>query len=392
MTTQDFILKYRTSDVAQAALLVRQYKDVDHEFALRQIEGWQKACTKLPEISRIDDWHYPVRLSMEQCSSEQTARYKRAIVDRLNSEALNSEALNGAATPLLIDLTGGFGIDAYYMGTTDYVEQNAELCQVVQHNMTIAQHNTRVHCAQAEDYIQTIEHSDIIYLDPARRDSHGGKVFRLEDCTPNVVELYPTLMSRCDALMLKLSPMLDITEALRRLPDAREVHVVAVKNEVKEVLIVCHKQSDTLSYICVNLGSNEPAFEVYESDDRPIGQTMIFATKPGTYIYEPNAAIMKAGLFNEVSWQYELVMLGENSHLYTSDEIIDSFPGRIWLAHEASKEELKALTQANILTRNYPLRPEEIKKKYRLKDGGDTYVIGSRIAKKPILLIGTIVK
>lgn len=388
MTTQDFILQYRTSDVAKAALLVRQYKDVDHEFALRQIEGWQKACTKLPEISRIDGWHYPVRLSMEQCSSEQTARHKRAIVDRFQPDTIT-------------DLTGGFGIDAYYMQTTDYVEQNAELCQVVQHNMHIAQHDTRVHCAQAEDYIQTIEHSDIIYLDPARRDSHGGKVFRLEDCTPNVVELYPTLMSRCDVLMLKLSPMLDITEALRRLPDAREVHVVAVKNEVKEVLIICHTHADTLTYTCVNLDTPDPIFQINGEALNGVSQlnsaalnseTLNGETLNGasqlTYLYEPNATIMKAGLYNEVCHQYNLTMLAENSHLYTSDTLLESFPGRIWTVHEATKEELKSLTQANILTRNYPLRPEEIKKKYRLRDGGTTYMIGTRTMAGPTLFIG----
>lgn len=374
MTTQEFILKYRTSDVAKAALLVRQYKEVDYEFALRQIEGWQKACDKLPEISKIDGWHYPVRLSMEQCSSEQTAKYKRAIADRFQPETIT-------------DLTGGFGIDAYYMQTTDYVEQNAELCEVVAHNMALAGRPTRTHNTTAEEYLATItKRSSIIYLDPARRDSHGGKVFRLEDCTPNVVELYPSLMSRCDVLMLKLSPMLDITEALRRLPDAREVHVVAVKNEVKEVLIVCHRKADTLSYTCVNLDSRDSVLEVYETDDMP--RQIVFAAKPCTYLYEPNAAIMKAGLFHEVGCKYDLVMLGENSHLYTSDELLKDFPGRIWSIHEASKEELKNLVQANILTRNYPLRPDEIKKKHRLKDGGSSYLIGTRLASTPILLLG----
>lgn len=386
MSTQEFIEKYRQTDAAKAALIASQYPEVDRVFAIRQIDGYQRAKDKLPELSHQQGWIWPPRINLEQCSSEQTAKYKRSIIDRLSSQL---SPLHPQLPTTITDLTGGFGIDAYYMGTTDYVEQNAELCEIVAHNMALTARPTRIHNTTAEAYLngEAAQHTArFIYLDPARRDSHGGKVFRLEDCTPNIVELYPTLMNRCEVLMLKLSPMLDITEALRRLPDAREVHIVAVKNEVKEVLIVCHTLTDTLRYTCVNLDSNDPVLEVYEADDIP--SPALVAAHLGTYLYEPNAAIMKAGLYSELSHQYELAMLAENSHLYTSDTLVENFPGRIWTAHEATKEELKSLSQANILTRNYPLRPEEIKKKYRLRDGGTTYLIGTRTIGGPTLLIG----
>lgn len=420
MTTEEFIQLHREEDIRELALLAGREKEVDRIYALQQIEGWQKACTKLPEISRIEGWIFPPRISMEQCSGELTAKYKHEVIN--SSYAAYKRSKGAANAEGKIDLTGGFGIDAYYMGATDYVEQSEELCRIAAHNFALAGRSIHVHNTTSETYLAALTHANLIYIDPARRDSHGGKVFRLEDCTPNVAALYPTLMSKCDRLMLKLSPMLDITDALRHLPDAREVHVVAVRNEVKEVLVVCERTMDrcaadpqttatSVCTICVNLDSPDPVFSIPPivpissiASIPPLALSSsaafwmekhpewLFRRDEGTgergFLYEPNAAIMKAGLYVEVGARYGLQKLAENSHLYTSGEVIADFPGRIWQVHEATKDELKNLKQANILCRNYPLKPEEVKKKYKLKDGGETYLIGSRIGTRPILLLG----
>lgn len=369
-------MQYRTGDPAKAALLARQYPEVDYRFAIQQIEGWQKAQDKLPELSQFAGWWWPARVSMEQCSSETTARYKRRLIERW-----------AGAEVVVTDLTGGLGIDAYYMRTRHYVEHQEDLCRIAEHNFHLAGQDITVHHDEAEQYLSRCEKTELIYLDPARRDIHGGKVFRLEDCTPNVVTLYDQLMEKTDRLMLKLSPMLDITDALRHLPDAEEVHVVAVKNEVKEVLVLCQRtEQERRSVVrhCVNLLSDEPELVYHEES---ANTTM--ATAIGTYLYEPNAAIMKAGAYKVVGERYGVAKLSENSHLYTSDEVIRDFPGRTWRVEVVDKQAIRQIGRCNILCRNYPLKPEEVRKKYKLQDGGEQYLIGTRIGSQAILLLGT---
>ncbi len=377
--TEAYIVKHRDDDVRALALSLGRFEPHERTYILQQIEGYQLAKTKLPELSKIEGWRWPVRLSMEQCSSEATARYKGLLCSQLCEDEDAGQ---------IVDLTGGFGIDSYYIHATDYVERDAELCQLAERNFALGNQVTRVHHTTAEEYLKTLAHAAIIYIDPARRDSHGGKVFRLQDCTPDVTTLYADLCQKCDTLLLKLSPMLDITEALRALPDAQSVHVVALRGEVKEVLVVVKPRMKhaAVQFRCVNLETEDAVFEYVMGKER-VGEATPDSTEMGPYLYEPNAAIMKAGVYREVGARFGIRQLSDNSHLYTSEQYVEGFPGRVWTAHEASKEELKKLRQANVLCRNYPLRPEEVKRKYKIKDGGAQYLIGTRTT-RPVLLIG----
>ena len=355
--------------IADLALQRSKYKhltDDEWRWFLQQVEGRERTAEKLPTFATIADWWYPVRLSCEQCSSELTARDKASLV----------------SGEKMVDLTGGYGVDTYFLSEqfahTDYVEQNAELCRIAEHNFAnkpIAIHNT-----SAEDFLAAAEQYDLIFLDPARRDSHGGKVFRLEDCTPNVVELLPTLLSHGKRIMLKLSPMLDLTQAVTSLSQVTwDIHVVAIKNEVKELLLV---SGGSGRITAIDLEKKDQAF-VFTKEEEQKAQSAIghLPLEIGNFIYEPSAAILKAGAYKLVAERFGLHKLDINTHLYASDTLVPNFPGRIWKIVE--KQDLK---QANVLTRNYPLTPEQLKKKLHLRDGGTAFVIGCRVAGKPTVL------
>lgn len=225
--TEDFIREHRDADVYALALQRGRYPEVDIDFALRQIEGYQRAKEKLPTLAETEGWWFPARLNIEQCSSEVTARYKASLVEGDS----------------LVDLTGGYGIDSYYLSEkfrhTDYVEQQSELCGVAEHNFRLTARAIAVHNTDGLDYLQTMMPVDCIYIDPARRGKKGEKVVRLEECQPDVASVYPLLRERCRVLLLKLSPMLDLEMALRALPATEEVHIVEVNGEVKELLVLC---------------------------------------------------------------------------------------------------------------------------------------------------------
>lgn len=370
-------------DVEQLALQRSRYPDMsddDFRFMLQQVDGRQRTARKLPAFAALDDWWYPVRLSCEQCSSEATARYK---------------AMLAAAHPLLhkqslvcADLTGGYGVDSYFFGQVfrwvDYVERNEELCRIAAHNFGRYAPNIRIHNADAGSYLADMAPCDLLFVDPARRDRNGGKVFRLEDCEPNVVTLLPLLQQKTKVLLFKLSPMLDITAALRALSAAVwDTCVVAVENEVKEVLLFSAAEA-VPRLTAVDLSAQWQAGMPYTSlsvgwdAERTAVPTMADAVQ--RYIYEPNAAILKAGLYNYVSAHYGIGKLAPNTHLYTSDRLIADFPGRIW--ETATPDE--PLRQCNIVTRNYPLSPEQLKKKLKVRDGGEWYVIAARLGNKPV--------
>lgn len=368
---------------------MRQYPDVDAAFALQQIEGWQRARTKLPELAATNGWWWPVRLSMEQCSSQDTALYKTTVLSG-TLQRLNIPADS------LCDLTGGFGIDTYYLSRSfreaHYVERQEALCRIAEHNFALTNRHVCIHNTQAETFLHEMSACAAIFIDPARRDSHGGKVFRLEDCEPNVVELLPMLRHRCSVLMLKLSPMLDITEALRQLPEASEVHIVAVQNEVKEVLVVC-RMHDVLSfptYTCANLQKETVELFHFTQENENMAKATLVDQLPDVdfYLYEPNSAILKAGAYKLLGTRYGVHKLAPNSHLYLSNDLVPDFPGRTFRVHVADKEELKHINRANIICRNHPLRPEELKKKLKVKDGGETYIIGTRAKDKAVILAG----
>ncbi len=387
--------------IADLALQRSKYKhlsDDEWRWFLQQVEGRERTADKLPTFASIPDWWYPVRLSCEQCSSEETARYKASLI----------LSLPHSLTPSFADLTGGYGVDTYFLSEgfehTDYVEQNAELCRIAEHNLNVQRDHVQgtkvaIHNSSAEEFLQTAGQYDLIFLDPARRDSHGGKVFRLEDCTPNVVELLPTLLAHLSPhgrILLKLSPMLDLTQALLHLTPYTlhltwDVHVVAVKNEVKEVLLLSYQQSEISRQpliTAIDLSKKDQAFVFTREEESNSEATFHSFTHSliHTFLYEPNAAILKAGAYKLVAQRFGLQKLDANTHLYASDTLVPNFPGRVWQikSERVNVERMKG-EQANILVRNYPLTPEQLKKKYRLKDGGESYLIGCRVNGKPTL-------
>ena len=351
--------------VADLALQRNKYKHLSDEewrWFLQQVEGKERTADKLPTFAAIEDWWYPVRLSCEQCSSELAARYKASLV----------------SGETMVDLTGGYGVDTYFISEqfthTDYVEQNAELCRIAEHNFS--HKPISIHNSTAEDFLASAGEYDLIFIDPARRDSHGGKVFRLEDCTPNVVELLPTLLAHGKRLMIKLSPMLDLTQAATSLSQVCwDIFVVAIKNEVKEVLLLSGGSGQITA---INLTQKDQAFVF--TRDQETNCPLAINHLPFAFIYEPNAAILKAGAYKLVAQRFGLLKLDVNTHLYASDTLVPNFPGRVWKIIE--KQDLK---QANVLTRNYPLSPEALKKKLHLRDGGTAFVIGCRVNGKPTL-------
>ena len=379
--------------VEELALQRKRYahlSDEEWRWMLQQVEGRQRTHDKLPTFAQIEDWWYPVRLSCEQCSSEATARYKAAIIRQL-----------GEKQDILIDLTGGYGVDTYFLSeqTTQahYVERNEELCRIAQHNFQIANKPIHVHNTSAEDFLaqysmagsvsSDVKKEVVVYLDPARRDAHGGKVFRIEDCEPDVIKILPSLRAISNTILIKFSPMLDITSALQSLGNEWDVHVVALHNEVKEIIFVTGNNRIHAVNI-LHEGNNQFSFTRSEEKSALCAMADCICE----YIYEPNAAIIKAGAFRLVSERYQLHKLDHNTHLYTADQLIEDFPGRVWkVTAQPIKNQrdiaVLGIQRAAILTRNYPLTPEQLRKKFKLQESDSYFLIGARIANKPILLL-----
>ena len=364
--------------------------DEEWRWMLQQVEGRQRTHDKLPTFAQIEDWWYPIRLSCEQCSSEATARYKAAIIRQL-----------GEKQDILIDLTGGYGVDTYFLSEqtvqAHYVERNEELCRIAQHNFQIANKPIHVHNTSAEDFLaqypmaesvsSDVKKEVVVYLDPARRDAHGGKVFRIEDCEPNVIKILPFLRAISNTILIKFSPMLDITSALQSLGNEWDVHVVALHNEVKEIIFVTGNNRIHAVNI---LHEGNDQFSFTRSEEKSALCAM--ADCICEYIYEPNAAIIKAGAFRLVSERYQLHKLDHNTHLYTADQLIEDFPGRVWKVTAQpikNQRDIAALgiQRAAILTRNYPLTPEELRKKFKVQESDSHFLIGARLATKPTLIL-----
>ena len=361
-------------DLALQRSKYKHLSDDEWRWLLQQVEGRERTADKLPTFAAIEDWWYPVRLSCEQCSSEETARYKASLV----------------SGEKMADLTGGYGVDTYFLSDSfssiDYVEQNTELCRIAAHNFS--NKPITIHNSTAEEFLQTAGQYDLIFIDPARRDSHGGKVFRLEDCTPNVVELLPTLLAHGKRLMIKLSPMLDLTQAVTSLSQAKwDIHIVAVKNEVKELLLLSGEAGQITA---IDLAKKEQAFVFSRAEElncEAIHVRNTINSEALHFLYEPNVAILKAGAYKLVGARFGLQKLDVNTHLYCSDTFVEDFPGRVWrIKDEGMKGERMKGEQANVICRNYPLTPEQLKKKLHLRDGGTAYVIGCKVAGKPMIL------
>jgi hypothetical protein len=364
--TWDFIRQHSTDDVRKLALQGSKNTDVDLPMALQQIAGRQTALKKLPTWAAQDGILYPPHLNMEQCSSEQTARYKAQLA---------------GSGDTYIDLTGGFGIDFYWMSQhfkqRYYIEQNADLCTLAEHNFHTLGLVCSVCCCTAATYLPDMPHADVIFLDPARRNEHGGRTYDIRDCTPNVLELLPLLMEKAAKVILKLSPMFDWRKAVDDLQHVTEVHIVSVDNECKELLLVLESVEAPLRLVCVN---NDQRFEV-PSANTPHPSPI--TTHP-SYLYEPNASIMKAGCFDALEERFAVRQISTNSHLFLSSVEIEDFPGRcfqICAISSTNKQALKAaladIDRANITVRNFPMSVEQLRKKLHLKDGGSTYIFAT---------------
>ena len=383
--TQQFIADHSDDDVQKLALQAARYPEVDMAFALRQIAGRQKVKNKIPSFYQNPLLHYPAQLSLEQSSSEITARYK-------------AELCSGHC---FADLTGGFGIDMAFIAAkfekAFYVERQTELCDIATHNFGILglSHIT-VFNGDAVDFVQEMPGVDMIFLDPARRGHGGQKVFRLADCEPDVSALKNTLLTKAPKVMIKLSPMLDISQLQKDLTHISEIHILSVDNECKELLAIMERGFEgNTQIITQNFAKDSRQTFSFGNEDESASMPL-FASHTGKYLYEPNSSIMKAGAFRLVAAYFNLQKLHPHTHLYTSDEIITDFPGRVFEIVKVSghsKQELKNINaetpKANIAVRNYPDSVEILRKKTGIKDGGDDYIFACKMLDEKYYIIST---
>lgn len=398
MTTNEFIQQHRNDDVRQLAFLAAKYPDVDAAYALDQIRGWQIARKKLSKWAEVDGLQYPPHLSMEQCSSEQTALYKAQIVRRI-FDALPKDN----ADKLFVDLTGGFGVDFSFIAAelnipSVYVERNENLCRLARNNFPLlGLHMASVVCGNGTEYATTLNRASIVYIDPARRDQHGARTYGIEDCTPNILELLPELMPKTGCVVVKLSPMLDWHSAVEKVDEClsdcsvAEIHIVSVANECKELLMVVAHGGQPLKVVCVN-DSQHFSFSPQDSLEQSV--YCKFDDIATCYLFEANASIMKAGCFAAVASEYGVSEIGRNSHLFVATNDIPSFPGRrfkIQSVTSLNKKELKqalsGVSKANIATRNFPLSVAELRKKLKLSDGGDVYIFATTMEQNRHMLL-----
>lgn len=381
-----FALAHREDDVGRL-LLGHAPAGVHVARAVQQIEGWRTARHKLPTWAACDDILYPPRLAMEQCSSEATARYKASIVESRLADYQTSDFRLTPTPSSLTDLTGGFGVDCAFMAAAldevTYVERNPDLCAIATANFkALGLHHIRTVSGDGSKVLEQLPMQDWIYLDPARRDGAGRKMVSLADCEPDVVRLMPLLHNHARRVMVKCSPMLDITQALRQLTSMQEVHVVSVQNECKELIFVT---SDVPIVHAVSLrtdGSVESDCTFTPSDEQACQPA--YADVIGRWLYEPNAALLKAGCFKLPAVRYGLQKLHPNSHLYTSDTLCTTFPGRTFEVVGSSgfgKHDVKSLLgdlrKANLSIRNFPDSVEGLRRRLHLAEGGDDYLFAT---------------
>lgn len=444
--TQDFIRHYQDDDVRQLAFLGSKYPEVDMPFALDQIRGRKMARVKLPRWASLEGIIYPPHISMEQCSSESTALYKAELAARLLGLPASSSGTEMKAENEIefVDLTGGFGVDFSYIAArlgvkSMYVERQAHLCEAAKENfgrlglknaivkngdgieVLHSFHPKKKDAASDDDslgitydqprsLLKTNLGLKIIFIDPARRDDAGNKVVSLKDCTPDVTVLQEEMFLKADYVIIKLSPMLDWHRAISELSHVREVHIISVNNECKELLLVLSarnmgemeassadgevKHAGNLRIYCINDAQSFVCDELdMESSQVKIAPSTL---EEMLYLYEPNASLMKAGCFGVLSGRYDARMLSKNSHLFVSREPIAAFPGRsfrIIAVSSFNKKELKrhlsGITKANIATRNFPLSVAELRKRLKLKDGGETYIFATTLSDESHVLMIT---
>jgi Protein-L-isoaspartate carboxylmethyltransferase len=375
--TKEFIAQNINANVHNLALQSSRFPAVDMPLAIRQINGKQKIKSKIPAFFDNEEVLYPVQLSLEQSSSESTAKYKSTLCEGNK----------------LVDLTGGFGVDSFFLSarfqTSCYVERNEELCSLAKHNFkSLGRENIEVINVNSEIFLSEMAPVDWIFIDPARRSESGKKVVLLSDCEPDVSALSTTLLRKAKNVLIKLSPMMDVSAALRELPNTAEVHIISVDNECKEILLVMDQEKHNTQLIrTVNLSKNKKTeyFDFHSEEEQPT--VVSLATQPEKYLYEPNSAILKSGAFKLIAHRFNLHKLHKNTHLYTSSELSLDFPGRIFevqKTHLTGKKELKILSEttpkANISTRNFPMGADELRKKLKIKEGGKVYLFACTLA------------
>ena len=366
---QKFINQQLDKPAADLLFLAKQYPNWDMTSIAQQVIGKQKAKKKIPTWFNTNNILYPIRLSIEQCSSEETAKYK-------------SKILHGKR---FIDLTGGFGVDTYFINQSFksgvYCELNEELQSIAQHNFKILGGSIQSFHQNGLDYLQNSQEKfDLIYIDPARRNEKNQKVIKLADYTPNILEHIDLLFQKADHILVKTAPLLDIKQVLKEIPSVKEIHILSLKNECKEVLYLLDKKHTSETQLhCININDSKYSFSYSKENEKAS------LSEPLNYLYEPNVSILKAGAFNSIANDFKLQKLHANSHLYTSNKLVKEFPGRIFKINNIckynKKEILKLLPykKANITRRNFPSSVTEIRKKTGLKEGGEHYLFATTL-------------
>jgi len=386
---QSYIKQNLNSDLNKLLLKKSPFPDVSIQEIVQQIKGKKTAEKKFPFLLK-EGIIFPPNLNLEQASSQSTAEYK-------------AQNLKGKS---FLDLTCGFGIDAYFLSQNfdeiTLIEQNPELISIVENNWKILNRKAnfinqnleefldglsfdklRINSAQTDNQSQIKNKFDVVYLDPARRDQQNKKKFLLEDLSPNLLEIEEELNSISDKIIVKLSPLIDISYLISELKNITEIQIIAVRNEVKELLLIIENQesgakNQDTKITCINLESEEPEFSFNFSDEKSAESEF---SKSLNFLYIPNNSILKAGAFNIISEKFGLKKLHPNTHFYTSEHKIENFPGRVLEIEKVEAKDLKKGEKYNIVSKNYPLKPEEIKKKYKLTDGGNHYLIFTQSVK-----------
>ncbi len=383
--TLDFIKEHIGDDVHKLLLQASRYSDIDVSYAALQISCRKQIKDKLPAWYADFNLIFPSKLSAEQCSSEATAFYKSTL----------------CKGHTLIDMTGGLGVDTCFLSSNFqkviYIEQNETLYEAVRKNFA-ALNKTHIEakCGNSLDFLQEIKKVDCIYIDPARRNENNKKQVRLEDCSPNLPEIKDLLLQKSDQLLIKLSPLFDLTELSKYFPENIDFHIISVKNECKEVLIDIRKNQSESSYHCINFLANGEmqifSFKKEEENNAVVELT----SAPELFIYEPNASILKAGAFKLLGQRLGLKKFHRHSHLYTSSEWIPDFQGRSFHfidMFSLQKDDIKKLLQitrkANITVRNFPISVDELRKKTTLQEGGSYYIFATTLASDQKVLLLT---
>lgn len=369
---QTYINANLSADLHSLLLKKSPFQEVSMQEIVQQIKGKQVAQKKFPFLMK-EGIVFPPQLNLEQSSSDKTAEYK-------------SNHLKGKK---FVDLTSGFGIDAYFLSKNfediTLVERNAHLLKIVENNWEILGRNARFMNQELEDFLQNNQEKfDVVYLDPARRDEQMKKVFLLEDLSPNILEIQEQLLVISEKVMIKLSPLIDLKYLVSVLKNVFQIDIIAVKNDVKEIVVYLSKEKpERIICNCVNLESGENSFQYHFGEEE---NAISDFGEPEKYIYIPNNAVLKAGIFNLIGEKFSLKKLHPNTHIYTSSEKNNDFPGRILTMEVIDSKLIKKKEQYNIISKNYPLKPEEIRKKYQLKDGGEAYLIFTQSKKGKIIL------